>query len=101
MKSISLGQDLPDVQLVDNDYSLDKLFVGYVVVDFEDEMLTPLAASGFNLAAMLADLVCRVERERDLVTVQQGVHSSFRSHLWAVACAVATARDDVLAKQTA
>ena len=101
MKSISLGQDLPDVQLVDNDYSLDKLFVGYVVVDFENEMLTPLAASGFSLEGMLADLVCRVERERDLITTQRGVHSSFRSHLWDVACAVATARDTVIAKQTA
>lgn len=101
MKSISLGQDLPDVQLVDNDYSLDKLFVGYVVVDFEDEMLTPLAASGFSLEGMLADLACRVERERDLITTQRGVHSNFRSHLWDVACAVATARDTVIAKQTA
>ena len=101
MKSISLGQGLPDVQLVDNDYSLDKLFVGYVVVDFENEMLTPLAASGFSLEGMLADLVCRVERERDLITTQRGVHSSFRSHLWDVACAVATARDTVIAKQTA
>ena len=101
MKSISLGQDLPDVQLVDNDYLLDKLFVGYVVVAFENELLTPLVASGFSLAGMLAELVCRIERERDLVTVQQGVYSSFRSHLWDVACAVATARDNVIAQKTA
>ena len=100
MKSISLGQDLPDVQLVDNDYSLDKLFVGYVVVDFEDELLTPLAASGFRLEGMRADLVRRIERERDLVTVDQGVYSSFRAHLSAVGSAVATAHDNVVAQQT-
>ena len=101
MKSISLGQDLPDVQLVDNDYLLDKLFVGYVVVDFENELLTPLVASGFSLAGMLAELVCRIERERDLVTVDQGVYSSFRAHLSAVGSAVATAHDNVIAQKTA
>ena len=101
MKTISLGQDLPEVQLVDNDYSLNELFVGYVVIDFEGELLMPLAASGFSLEGMLADMVCRVERERDLITTQRGVNSSFRSHLRDVACAVAVARDDVLAKQPA
>ena len=101
MKTISLGQDLPEVQLVDNEYSLSNLFVGYLVIDFEDELLMPLAASGFSLEGMLADMVCRVERERDLITTQRGVNSSFRSHLRDVACAVAVARDDVLAKQPA
>jgi|TARA_A100001515_G_scaffold137211_1_gene129611 hypothetical protein len=93
MNKIQLGQGMPDIQLVESD----ELVVGYVVVDFEDEQLMPLAAAGLTLEEMLTDLIGRVERARDIVTNQQGVFSSLREHLAHIEGAIA---QSVAAKRT-
>ena len=96
MNSIELGQDMPVVRLVE----CDELVIGYVIVDFEDEQLMPMAAAGNTLEEMLTDLIRRVERARDIVTGERGVFSSLRQHLAHIEGSIATARASVAAQQT-
>lgn len=97
MNKIQLGQGMPDIQLVESD----ELVAGYIVVDFEDEQLMPLAAAGLTLQDMLMDMISRVERARDIVTNERGVFSSFREHLAHISGSVAEVRRAVTAEQTA
>jgi len=100
MNKIQLGYEgMPDIQLVGSD----QLVVGYVVVDFEDEQLMPLAAAGLTLEDMLMDMISRVERARDIVTNERGVFSRFRDHLMDISGSIAqwiTKHRDVAAQQT-
>ena len=97
MNKIELGQGMPDIQLVESD----EMVFGYIVVDFEDEQLMPLAAAGLTLQDMLMDMIRRVERARDIVTNERGVFSSFREHLAHISGSVAEVLRAVTAEQTA